>query len=118
MTNKVTSDSYTEGPLISHARNGYNDLLAVPDLQSFRRIPWEDDVPFFLVKFLDPNTKESISACPRSLLKRIAQKVGEAGVTAMAGGEQPSKHQTASGKDSILTRCSGIRIQPLLVEER
>ncbi|KAJ4358212.1 uncharacterized protein N0V89_002792 [Didymosphaeria variabile] len=83
---------YTEGPLISHAQNGYNDLLAVPDLRSFRRIPWEDDVPFFLVNFLDPKTKESISGCPRSLLKRIAQKVGATGVTAMAGVEYEFSH--------------------------
>jgi len=87
MTIKVICGRYTEGPLISHAQNGYNDLLAIPDLQSFRRIPWEDDVPFFLVNFLDPKTKESITACSRSLLKRIAENVGAAEVVAMAGGK-------------------------------
>lgn len=85
--NRLKTSRYTEGSLISHAKNGYNDLLAVPDLRSFRRIPWEDDVPFFLVNFLDPKTKESIRACPRSLLKRIVQKVGTAELAAMAGGE-------------------------------
>ena len=35
---------------ISNAENGYRDIVAVPDLSSFRRIPWENDVPFFLVR--------------------------------------------------------------------
>ena len=48
---------------ISNKENGYRDLLAIPDLQSFRRIPWEDNVPFFLVSFFDPETKAPISAC-------------------------------------------------------
>ena len=26
---------------ISNAENGYHDLIAIPDLSSFRRIPWE-----------------------------------------------------------------------------
>lgn len=28
---------------VSNAENGYRDIIAVPDLSSFRRIPWEDD---------------------------------------------------------------------------
>lgn len=71
---------------ISNKENGYRDLLAVPDLQSFRRIPWEKNIPFFLISFLDPDTGESISACPRSLLKRALAKLEKAGYGAMAGG--------------------------------
>ncbi|KAH8684582.1 glutamine synthetase-like protein [Tricladium varicosporioides] len=43
---------------ISNAENGYHDIIAVPDVSSFRRIPWEDNVPFFLVSFFDPDTAE------------------------------------------------------------
>jgi glutamine synthetase len=72
---------------ISNKENGYRDLIAVPDLSSFRRIPWEDNVPFFLISFYDPDTRESLSACPRSLLKRAVDKLKENGYGAMAGGE-------------------------------
>ncbi len=72
---------------ISNKENGYRDLIAVPDLSSFRRIPWENNVPFFLVNFYDPDTKNSLSACPRSLLKRAVDKLKENGYGAMAGGQ-------------------------------
>lgn len=72
---------------ISNKENGYRDLIAVPDLSSFRRIPWEDNVPFFLISFVDPDTKSSLSVCPRSLLKRNVDRLRENGYGAMAGGE-------------------------------
>ncbi|KAL2354575.1 hypothetical protein BJ546DRAFT_977838 [Cryomyces antarcticus] len=81
---------------ISNKENGYRDIIAVPDLASFRRIPWETRVgaggeelgtPFFLLSFRDPNTGESLSACPRSLLGRTVDKLHEQGIGAMAGAE-------------------------------
>ena len=71
---------------ISNAENGYRDLVAVPDLSSFRRIPWEDNVPFFLVSFRDPEAGGPLSVCPRSLLKTIDDKLQKEGLAAMAGG--------------------------------
>jgi glutamine synthetase len=71
---------------ISNKENGYKDIIAIPDLSSFRRIPWEDNVPFFLVSFFDPDTREPVSACPRGLLKTAMEKVEKAGYGAMAGG--------------------------------
>lgn len=78
---------------VSNKENGYWDILAVPDLNSFRRIPWEDDVPFFMVSFLDPETREPISACPRGLLKTAVDKLEEQGLSALAGGEHVLKDQ-------------------------
>jgi glutamine synthetase len=71
---------------ISNADNGYHDLIAIPDLSSLRRIPWEDDVPFFLVSFFDPDSGKPVSACPRGLLKTTVDKLHEEGYGAMAGG--------------------------------
>lgn len=71
---------------VSNKENGYRDLIAVPDLSSFRRIPWEDDIPFFLVSFFDPDTNEPLSACPRQLLKKQIDKLATKGWGAMAGG--------------------------------
>jgi glutamine synthetase len=72
---------------VSNKENGYRDIIAVPDLSSFRRIPWENNVPFFLVSFRDPDTHTSLSACPRSLLRRTVDKLAEKELGAMAGGE-------------------------------
>lgn len=71
---------------ISNKENGYRDIVAKIDLTSFRRIPWEDNVPFFLVGFYDPDTDERLSACPRGLLARMMDKVEKKGYSAMAGG--------------------------------
>lgn len=71
---------------ISNKENGYRDIVAVADLSSFRRIPWEDNVPFFLVSFFDPETREPVCACPRGLLKTVLGKAEAAGYRAMAGG--------------------------------
>src|SRR6201986_4428661 len=71
---------------ISNKENGYRDIIAIPDLSSFRRIPWEDDVPFFLVSFYDPDSGEPVSACPRGLLKTALEKLQKKGLGAMAGG--------------------------------
>lgn len=40
-----------------------------------RRLPYEYNLPLFLVTFLDPDTKEPISACPRGLLERTVDKI-------------------------------------------
>ncbi|KAK1812070.1 hypothetical protein LTR12_013573 [Friedmanniomyces endolithicus] len=39
---------------ISNKENGYRDIVAHVDLTSFRRIPWEKDIPFFLCSFREP----------------------------------------------------------------
>ena len=71
---------------ISNSENGYRDILAEVDLSSYRRIPWENNIPFFLVSFREPDG-ESLSACPRSLLERASAKLAAKGVGALAGGE-------------------------------
>ncbi|KAK0507338.1 hypothetical protein JMJ35_010376 [Cladonia borealis] len=72
---------------ISNAENGYRDIIAVPDMESFRRIPWEDNVPFFLLSFMDPDTGRPVGACPRGLLKTASEKLERQGLGAMAGAE-------------------------------
>lgn len=81
--------TYVRELKISNKENGYRDIIAVPDLSSFRRIPWENNVPFFLVSFHDPDTHEPVSACPRGLLKTQLGKLKEKGYGAMAGGTVP-----------------------------
>lgn len=78
--------TYFKELTISNKENGYRDLVAMPDLSSYRRIPWEDNVPFFLVSFFDPDTMDPVSACPRGLLRTAVAKLENAGYRAMAGG--------------------------------
>ena len=56
---------------------GYPDAIATIDLQTFRQIPWENDLPFFLADF--SNEKNLAAVCPRTLLKQIKQQAGKAG---------------------------------------
>lgn len=53
--------------------SGYPDKLCFIDLSTFRIVPWQDDIPFFLADFSGPDGK-NLPACPRSLLKRIAKE--------------------------------------------
>lgn len=88
---------------ISNADNGYRDLIAKIDLASYRRIPWEDNTPFFLVTFFDPDTNKPICACPRSLLRTTLAKVQKAGCGSMAGAEYEFYTFRAPKDDSIQT---------------
>ena len=57
---------------------GYRDALASIDLQTFRRIPWDNNIPFFMSDF--SHDKSNLHAiCPRTLLKRVREKAGRAG---------------------------------------
>ncbi|PHH85037.1 hypothetical protein CDD83_994 [Cordyceps sp. RAO-2017] len=79
--------TYARELAVSNAANGYRDMLAIPDLDSFRRIPWEADMPFFLVSFFDPESGSPICACPRGLLKTQLDRLRASGYGAMAGAE-------------------------------
>ncbi|MEO6315086.1 MAG: glutamine synthetase family protein [Chitinophagaceae bacterium] len=57
---------------------GYPDAQATVDLQTFREIPWEQDLAFFLADFNDASGN-SLPICPRGLLKKIAQQAADAG---------------------------------------
>ena len=78
---------YSRELLISNRANGYRDLIASIDLATYRRIPWENNVPFFLVSFLDPDTKEPICADPRGVLRQVVTKAQSKGWKCMAGCE-------------------------------
>lgn len=71
---------------ISNAKNGYRDVLAKIDLRTFRRIPWEDNVPIFLCNFEQPEGGP-LSSCPRSLLNLAYEKLLKKGFVAFAGGK-------------------------------
>ena len=50
--------------------SGYPDTPAKLDIATFRKIPWENDVPFFLGDMVDEKGKPSY-VCPRQLVKKV-----------------------------------------------
>lgn len=58
--------------------SGYPDSKTRIDLTTFRKIPWENDIPFFLGEFLDADGKPS-HVCPRQLFKRLTLEANKAG---------------------------------------
>jgi len=79
--------TYTKELLVSNKANGYRDLIAQVDLSTYRRLSWEKNLPFFLVKFLVPETGKGLDADPRGLLEGVVSKAEEQGWTPMAGAE-------------------------------
>jgi len=49
---------------------GYPDAQVKIDVSTFRKIPWENDVPFFLGDFIDDKDVANF-VCPRQLLKKL-----------------------------------------------
>ncbi len=60
---------------------GYPDAKVKIVLDSFRKIPWENDVPFFLGEFVDKYNKP-LEICPRQLLQKIIGTASKAGYVA------------------------------------
>jgi glutamine synthetase len=60
--------------------SGYPDCPAQLDLSTFRKIPWENDVPFFLGDLVDDKGNPS-EVCPRQLLKTVLKTANAEGYT-------------------------------------
>jgi len=57
---------------------GYPDAKVRIDLDTFRKIPWENDVPFFLGEFVNSEDRP-LPICPRQLLRQIIADAGSDG---------------------------------------
>ena len=65
---------------------GYPDLHATIDPSSYRRVPWDRGVPFFLLDFAAEDGSP-YAASPRQLLKSVVQRAAQAGYTARFSAE-------------------------------
>jgi glutamine synthetase len=81
----VTYDNTT----LTGWHKGFPDALARIDLGTFRNVPWDDGVPFFLGEFVEHrNGKEvPLPICPRQVLKRVLRRAEKLGVQPMCGME-------------------------------
>ncbi|MBC8022772.1 MAG: glutamine synthetase [Burkholderiales bacterium] len=67
-------------------QHGFPDAIARLDLGTYRTVPWDNNVPFFLGNFVTPQGKPH-PICPRQLLKRVLARAEKMGFTAMVGAE-------------------------------
>ncbi len=73
-----SADACYDNVKLTGWHTGYPDQLCRIDLSTFRNIPWDEDIPFFLGDFSKPDG-DDLPACGRSLLKRIAKQCSEMG---------------------------------------
>jgi glutamine synthetase len=71
------NDECYDNSKVSGWHTGYPDSFATIDPDSYRKIPWDGNKPFFLGDF--ENSKELNSVCPRTLLKKILSESNELG---------------------------------------
>ena len=66
---------------------GYPDALARIDLGTMRKVPWDDNVPFFLGDFVAHSNGKEIPhpICPRQTLKRVLSRAERLGLMPMCG---------------------------------
>lgn len=63
---------------------GYPDAQARVDLRTFRRVPWDSNVPFFLADFVD-DKGAPLGVCPRRLLTGVLERAAAQGYSAKCG---------------------------------
>jgi glutamine synthetase len=71
------NDVCYENSEVSGWHTGYPDSIARIDPESYRRIPWDNQRPFFLGDFSASNDMADV--CPRALLKKIRKQANDAG---------------------------------------
>lgn len=65
---------------------GYPDAQVRLDLGTYRPVPWEGNVPFFLGDFEDASGRP-LGVCPRQLLRKVLARVRKAGYLPKCGFE-------------------------------
>ena len=95
---------------ISNRANGYQDIVAKIDLSTYRRLPWENNVPFFLISFSHPEDGKPLIACARSILNGVVKRFeeGEQKLECLAGAEfevSSILERSPWRKSARLTRC-------------
>lgn len=97
------SDVCYEGASYTGWHSGYPDALASVDLATFRRVPWDGNVPFFLADFED-GRGNPLHVCPRRLLRGVLADLASAGFVAKVGLEYEwfNFHETPKSLDSKL----------------
>ncbi|KAJ5386410.1 glutamine synthetase/guanido kinase [Penicillium cosmopolitanum] len=76
---------FDENNTIASSEQGYADFTSVVDQLSMRRLPWAQNMPFFLLRFTAND--RAVSACGRSMIKIFSEALAVAGCRGVAGVE-------------------------------
>ena len=66
---------------------GYPDAPVRLDLSTYRRVPWDGNVAFFLGEFVEADGATPLSICPRQLLKAVIARATARGLRPACGME-------------------------------
>ena len=66
--------------------HGFPDAMVRLDLNTFRTVPWDGGIPFFLGHFVKADGSP-LPICPRQVLRRVLARARKMGFTAMVGAE-------------------------------
>ena len=80
------SDNPLDDDYMSGRRLGFPDAMVLLDPATYRRVPWDEDVPFFLGNFVKPDGSPH-PLCPRQVLKRVVARARQMGFTPYIGTE-------------------------------
>ncbi|MDD4192180.1 MAG: glutamine synthetase family protein [Mangrovibacterium sp.] len=75
------NDSCYDNTVFTGWHTGYPDRKASIDLDTFRTIPWENGMPYFLADF--SSEASGTVPCPRSLLKKVSAQCDDFGFKAV-----------------------------------
>ncbi len=81
-----SGDQCYDNTTVTGWQHGFPDALARLDLGTARRVPWDNQVPFFLGEFVNADGTP-FPVCPRQVLKRVLKRAEKLGLQPMAGME-------------------------------
>ncbi|MFO1285995.1 MAG: glutamine synthetase family protein [Rubrivivax sp.] len=81
-----SGDQCYDNTQVTGWQHGFPDALARIDLDTARRVPWDNGVPFFLGEFVNADGTP-YPVCPRQVLKRVLKRAEKLGFAPMCGCE-------------------------------
>src|SRR5919201_3423863 len=124
-------------PPAAHAgwfpRVGYPDMLAIPDLETARIVPWHDRTALLLCDFVDDDGS-AIPLSPRAVLRSVVERARSMGVEPIVGVElefyvlretpqsvlakRPSQLEAVDERPSVYGIVAGSRHEPFAAAVR
>ncbi|ETS76931.1 hypothetical protein PFICI_10805 [Pestalotiopsis fici W106-1] len=88
---------YTQKNSIANEKGGHGDFIAEIDLSSYRRLPFESNIPFFLLRFKIDNVP--VFADGRSIARSTTLTLANKGMRGLAGVELEFMNFQTPGQD-------------------
>ncbi|NML86304.1 glutamine synthetase family protein [Polaromonas sp.] len=79
-------DACYDNSSVTGWQHGFPDALARLDPATFRHVPWDEGIAFFLGELVNPDGSAH-AVCPRQTLKRVLRRAEKMGFTVMTGME-------------------------------